>query len=135
MRVFADTFYFFALLNPNDQAHRTAVSYSETFAGELVTTRLVLVEFADGFSSTQNRLLASNLIRSIQIDPEFTIVPLSDGLFERGLDLFTNRADKNWSLTDCLSFCVMEELGITQALTGDRPFAQAGFVPLLKSDT
>jgi len=45
--------------------------------------------------------------------------------------LYQNRPDKNWSLTDCISFVVMQEHGITEALTADRHFEQAGFVPLL----
>jgi predicted nucleic acid-binding protein len=48
------------------------------------------------------------------------------------LDLYASRFDKAWSLTDCISFVVMEQQGIREALTGDHHFEQAGFVALLK---
>jgi hypothetical protein len=50
---------------------------------------------------------------------------------QRGLDLFAGRSDKNWSLTDCISFVVMQDEGLTEALTGDSHFEQAGFKALL----
>lgn len=65
-------------------------------------------------------------------DPAVEIIPPSSGLFERGLRLFRERPDKGWSLTDCISFVVMEERGIRDALTGDHHFEQAGFAALLK---
>ena len=65
-------------------------------------------------------------------DPQVTIVSPSASLFDRGVELFAKRPDKCWSLTDCISFVVMEEQGIMHALTGDRHFEQAGFVALLK---
>ena len=52
--------------------------------------------------------------------------------FDEGVRLYVARPDKDWSLTDCISFVVMRERGITEALTGDRHFEQAGFVALLK---
>ncbi len=61
-------------------------------------------------------------------------MPDSDRLYRRGLDLYAQRADKGWSLTDCISFVVMAEEGLREALTGDRHFAQAGYVPLFAAD-
>jgi predicted nucleic acid-binding protein len=60
-------------------------------------------------------------------------VPASPELFQRGVELFRARPDKEWSLTDCISFVVMTEKGLSEALTGDRHFEQAGFHALLKS--
>ena len=59
-------------------------------------------------------------------------MPTTDAVFEAGLELYLNRPDKDWSLTDCISFVVMEQEGLTEALTGDLHFEQAGFVALLK---
>jgi predicted nucleic acid-binding protein len=64
-------------------------------------------------------------------DPNVTFVPATDDLFRKGFDLFSSRSDKSWTLTDCISFIVMEEAGLTEALTGDRHFVQAGFEALL----
>jgi predicted nucleic acid-binding protein len=59
------------------------------------------------------------------------LVPLGDELLTGGVELYRDRPDKYWSLTDCISFVVMTELGVTDALTGDRHFKQAGFSLLL----
>jgi predicted nucleic acid-binding protein len=72
------------------------------------------------------------LYRLLQTKTDLTIVPLSRSLLEQGLALYEQRVDKEWSLTDCISFIVMKQAGITEALTGDRHFEQAGFTALLK---
>ena len=58
-------------------------------------------------------------------------MPLSDELQRRGFDLYVERSDREWSLTDCISFIVMREQGLTDVLTDDHHLTQAGFVPLL----
>jgi uncharacterized protein len=70
------------------------------------------------------------LLQTIEEAPDFRIMRESDRIYERGVAFYAARSDKAWSLTDCISFIVMEEEGICDALTGDRHFAQAGFVPL-----
>jgi uncharacterized protein len=69
----------------------------------------------------------------LEADQSVTIVPASDDLFRRGVDLYRQRPDKDWPLTDCLSFVVMNDHGATEALTGDHHFEQAGFQALLKT--
>ncbi len=64
--------------------------------------------------------------------PQLAVVPASHDLFDRGVDLFRRRHDKDWSMTDCISFALMEDEGMTQALTTDHHFEQAGFTILLK---
>jgi predicted nucleic acid-binding protein len=61
------------------------------------------------------------------------IVPATMEWFERGMELYEGRPDKEWSLTDCISFAVMTERGVSDALTNDHHFEQAGFRILLKS--
>jgi hypothetical protein len=129
--VFGDSFYFLALLNPRDAAHGPAVAASRSLPGRLVTTEYVLIEVADALSSPRDRPRFLALMDAIETDPDATIVPAESGLLRRGLALFRARPDKDWPLTDCLSFVVMTELGLTEALTGDRHFLQAGFRPLL----
>lgn len=65
-------------------------------------------------------------------DEGVVLLPPDQILFDAGLELYASRSDKEWSLTDCISFVVMRERGITDALTGDHHFEQAGFVALLK---
>ena len=66
-------------------------------------------------------------------DPTVTIIPASHDLFREGLFLYSRRRDKDWPLTDCISFVVMEDEEIHDALTGDHHFEQAGFRILLTS--
>jgi hypothetical protein len=131
-RVFADAFFYLALLSERDAAHRRAVEIFRS--GEItgtVTTVAVLLEVADGFGGTPRRERCGEFLASVWTRPGTTIVSLSDTLVERGLKLYRDRPDKAWSLTDCISFVVMADEGLTEALTGDRHFEQAGFKALL----
>lgn len=130
--VFADTFYYVALLSSRDEYHSAAYEYSEKFDGSFVTTAWVTTEVANFMSNVDNRGAFLALLGDLENDDRVLIVPPTDDLFKRGLALFADRPDKNWSLTDCISFIVMEEHRLTQALTADRHFEQAGFSLLLK---
>lgn len=131
--VFADAFYYFAIGNPKDPANGRAMAFVTSFTGTVVTTQWVLTEVADGLArSPRWRKWFVDLHARLIGDPSTRVIPASDGLFAAGLDLYARRPDKEWSLTDCVSFVVMEREGITDALTGDRHFEQAGFVALLK---
>lgn len=70
--------------------------------------------------------------RSVRADA-VVIIPATEDWFIRGFDLYRRRPDKEWSLTDCISFLVMQEHGVTEALTADHHFAQAGFQVLLQN--
>ncbi len=129
--VFADTYYFLALVNPHDAGHAAAVAYSQQPYLRCITTTWVLVEVADALASPETRQVAAQLIERILADPAIEVVPASQALFDRGLELYESRADKRWSLTDCISMTVMQERGLTEALTGDRDFEQAGYRALL----
>jgi len=130
--VFADTFYFVALSNPRDAAHDRAVAWTATFAGRLLTTTWVLTEYANHMSDPANRQEFLDTLRDLRASTAVKIVPADEPLWEAGLQLFGDRPDKKWSLTDCISFVVMRREGVTEALTGDRHFEQAGSVALLK---
>jgi len=132
--VFADTFYFLGLLNRADQAHARCVSFSNSFRGEVVTTSSVLVEVADALAAPTHRVQAGRFIQSLRTKPRVRIIPALPSLLERGLRLYLERPDKDWSLTDCISFTVMMDERITEAATGDHHFNQAGFTTLLKED-
>jgi predicted nucleic acid-binding protein len=131
---FADTWFFVALLAERDAHHEAVQSYMRKGGDFLVTTRWVLAETANalgGFSCREN---VAQFLFDAEEDPDFTIVGPSDALYHRGLSLYAERSDKAWSLTDCISFVVMEERKLKEALTADRHFTQAGFVPLFADE-
>lgn len=132
MKVFADTFYYLALLDSDDSYHETAVSVTLDMDAVTVTTAWVLLELANSLSAPRYRLTFIALLEQLRLDPDVIIYEAERTLFDEGLSLYQNRTDKNWSLTDCISFVVMAREGITEALTGDRDFEPAGFKALLK---
>jgi predicted nucleic acid-binding protein len=91
----------------------------------------VLAEFANAMSQPNHGRVLT-VLAMLRNRGDFEIVMDSDRLFDSGLTRYEQRADKGWSLTDCISFVLMEQRGIAEALTGDHHFEQAGFVALLK---
>lgn len=130
--VFGDSWYYMALLNRRDTGHEAACGWSAANARPVVLTDFVLIEVGNAFSRGRTRQQFLDLVALLRRDPNSTVVPASGELVERGLDLFAARPDKDWSLTDCISFVVMAEQGITEALTRDHHFEQAGFTILLR---
>lgn len=134
MKVFADTAYFIALLNGDDAAHERALGFSRRSFREIVVTEFVLLELADAFcrpSDRQDFLLIDDHVRRT---PSYRVIPATSALLQRGRELFSARMDKAWSLTDCVSFVVMQDHEVADALTTDRHFTQAGFRALLAAD-
>ena len=130
--IFADTFYLLALFNSGDDAHGAAVAFAQRFSGRLLTTAWVLTEVADALANQANRKAAIDFLDDLRVAPNLRILRPSAVLFRNGYELYRSRTDKEWSLTDCISFVVMADHGVTEALTGDRHFEQAGFKALLK---
>lgn len=126
-RVFADSFYFFALTNRRDQRHIQARDWTEAYSGSYVTTEWVLLELADGLAESPARASFQGFRQAILANARNHVLELDMDLYRTGLELYNNRADKQWSLTDCISFVVMQREGLTEALTADRHFEQAGF--------
>lgn len=132
--VFLDSSFAIALSINADQNHAAAVDLSLDIIQSrrhYVTTRAVMLEIGDALSRLRFRSVLPDLLRWIENDPAVTVIPLTDQLFARGLALFRNRSDKEWGLTDCISFVVMNDHGILEAATADDHFRQAGFRPLL----
>ncbi len=130
--VFADSYFFFAILNPHDAAHAKAIDFGRQHRGPLVTTAWVLTEVADGLATTPRRPAFRQVLQDLESNKANLLVPANVETFEKGVELYHARSDKQWSLTDCISFVVMSEEEITDALTGDHHFEQAGFTALLK---
>jgi uncharacterized protein len=131
MPYFVDTAFFLALVLERDQYHEAAVHWQQKAEGGFVTTDYVLVETVNGLSQQKFRPIADVLVRQVSAANEFEVIPASKELLDSGVALFRNRPDKDWSLTDCISFVVMADLRLTEALTSDHHFEQAGFRALL----
>jgi predicted nucleic acid-binding protein len=130
--VFADSFYYLALLNPSDRFH-TALQATNALNRQIVTTLWVLMEVADALSAPAVRRRTHQFLHRAGADANTVVIMDKAPWFSRGVELFGKRLDKSWSLTDCISFEVMADRGILEALTGDHHFIQAGFRTLLPS--
>ncbi len=129
---FADTYFFIALLFENDQAHTEAKARAADLVGRLYTSTWVLTEVADALATPGRRERFLPFLKFLRSNSSVTIVPAEQGLFERGVAFYGQRPDKAWSLTDCISFVIMQDHGLRDALTGDHHFEQAGFNVLMK---
>ena len=135
--VFLDASFAIALSSSVDDFHPRAVLLAEQLqeAGtQLVTTRAVMLEIGNALSKQRYRSAAIRLLNALDLDPAVEIVPLSEHFYARAFQLYRERADKNWGLTDCVSFVVMTERGLVEALTTDEHFRQAGFRALLREE-
>ena len=131
--VFIDTSYFLALLNKRDKYHKVAKTVAKKLSGRLVTTDAVLFEVGNALSRPSFRHLASQVLYQVDRDPNIVVVPIDDELFAESAEFFQSRPDQTWGLTDCSSFVVMQRYGLTEALTADKHFEQAGFTRLLQT--
>ncbi len=129
---FADTFFFLALLNRADQQYYRRALELNRVDRPIVTTAWVLLELADHLCDLRNRALVSQIRQAINEDDRFQVQPASQLVLDRATRLYDSRPDKDWSLTDCTSFIVMNDLGITEALTADHHFEQAGFAIIMR---
>jgi predicted nucleic acid-binding protein len=127
-RVFLDTSYVIALFNPNDKYHQSAKKLFEDLFGyeEIWITDAILFEIGDGLFKSRRDVVA-DFIHSCYSTQQIHVVETNQALLSRALDRFTSFLDKDWSLTDCLSFEVMAENGIFLAYSSDHHFEQAGF--------
>ncbi len=131
--VFADTGYWEAVLNPNDKLHVKAQQVSVSLGKvRLLTTEMVLDELLAALAKVPVRPFAISGVQAIRSNPNVEVIPQTSLQFSAGFDLYRSMADKEWSLTDCVSFNVMRERGLTEALAHDRHFEQASFVALLR---
>lgn len=133
--VFLDAAYAIAVSAPNDQYHKRAVELAKQLEAEereLITTRAIILEIGNSLSKARHRQAAVDLLTSLETDPKVEIVPVSEQLYKRAFRLYRDRPDKEWGITDCISFIVMQDRGIIEALTTDEHFQQAGFRALLR---
>jgi predicted nucleic acid-binding protein len=134
--VFADTVYWVSLVNPRDAFHHDTIATAKQLGDHrIVTSEMVLVEVLNFLSAhgTALRQAAVDLVYAIAGAQGVELVPQDSQLFREALTLYRDRPDKQWSLTDCASFLIMEQRGLTEALTLDQHFEQYGFRALLRS--
>jgi uncharacterized protein len=133
--IFLDTSFAIALSSVTDQNHVLAVKLADQIEHDktnLVTTQAILLEIGNALSKQRYRAAAVQLLESLETDLSIEVVLLTHSLYKLAFDLFKRREDKEWGLVDCISFIVMQDRGITDALTADTHFQQAGFRALLK---
>ena len=132
-RVFIDTSFVVALVNEKDQNHARASELSETLDGQpLITTDAVLLELGNALARNFKEQ-AAEIIADFLTSDEVEVVNLDATLFQRAFELYRTHTDKAWGMTDCVSFVVMRERGVTDALTSDKDFRQAGFNALMRN--
>ncbi|MYB02234.1 type II toxin-antitoxin system VapC family toxin [Candidatus Poribacteria bacterium] len=133
--VFADTSGWASFFREQERHHARAVALMTQWQEEnrhVVTTNYVLGELIALCERLRvPRSRGVSYIQSIRAETWIEIVHIDEQLDVRAWELLENRLDKTWSLVDCASFVVMEQRGLTDALTTDHHFEQAGFVRLL----
>ena len=135
MEVFADTSFWLALMLRNDQWHAAANRARRAIGGrKVVTTELVLIELLDGISryGAYHRDRAVNFAKELRVSSQVEVIKQESDHFWMAVEYYQSRSDQRWGLTDCASFIAMQERGITDVLTADRDFAQAGFNILMQ---
>jgi len=130
---FVDTSFVVALVNKNDQYHSLELDLAERFTGQgLVTTDAVLLEIGNALSRNFKRA-SVEIIEHFLTSDDVKVIHLHPSLFRKAFDLYKSHSDKLWGLIDCVSFVVMKELAITDALSADKHFEQAGFKVLIRA--
>lgn len=112
--------------------HAQAQAIATTLSGRMYTSVWVLTEVADALAVPGRRARFLPFLQFLRTHPLVTIIPVDQTLFDRGVELYDLRPDKAWSLSDCISFVIMQDHGLRDALTGDHHFEQAGFSALMK---
>lgn len=132
--VFLDTSFVIALEHRRDPHHGAAKALDRQIqneGAECLLHRAIILEIADGYARRSRRAKGMGFVRQFHEEDGFRIESIDDVLWQSAINLYYSRPDKEWGLTDCVSFALMEREGINEALTADPHFRQAGFVPLL----
>src|ERR1019366_8667173 len=123
-----------ALSRKRDRYNRRAVAWNQFVIrtrGIIVTTVAVLGDWLNAFSDASTRAVAAEGYRRAPADARIEVVPFQPELIDSAVQLYRTRPDESWSLTDCLSFVVMERRHLTEALTTDGHFEQAGLKAMM----
>lgn len=124
-----------ALVNTHDEFHSQAQELADQIDSKIVTTEAILVEIGNALANIKWRRLAVDTLNDLRTDEGVEIISVNSELFSKALELYNSRMDKEWGITDCISFVVMKDKNLTESLTTDHHFVQAGFRALLKDIT
>lgn len=133
-QVFLDTSALIALTVKSDSLHASALEVRRSLSSsnaQIVTSRWVLAEFLNALSGSPARPVAASAVDALEHSERTSIIPADDANWRSALDLFRNRADKQWSLTDCSSIVICRDRDIRHVFSHDRHFTQAGLELLL----
>lgn len=130
--LFIDTSYILALVNTRDEFHLQAKNVADQVDDKLITTEAVLMEVGNALAKPQWREIAVETLEDMRNDDDVEILSVDSELFSKALKFYSSRIDKEWGLTDCISFVVMKDRKLEDALTSDHHFEQAGFQALLR---
>jgi len=128
--VFADTFYWIALLNPRDDWHQIVLTYTYQHPNQTIITTDGIIEEVLNYASSRGSLMKQKallLYKKMLQEPSIEVISYSSQLRDLGLQLYEQRLDKGYSLTDCISMIVMRQRGIQEVLSHDKHFLQEGF--------
>jgi predicted nucleic acid-binding protein len=133
--IFIDTVFVIGLVNRRDQYHTQALQRAQRYLGQpLLVTDAVLLEIGNALARYYKKESVA-IIEQFLTAQEVEIVHLSPNLFNKAFVLYKQYQDKQWGLVDCISFVVMQERDLSQVLTFDQHFVQAGFEALMKVST
>ena len=131
-KIFIDTSFILALVNSRYQFYQKALELSILYEGKpSVITDGVLLEIGNALAR-RFKQRAIDIIEGIKASQEIEVIEVTPLLFDRGFELYKSHQDKSWGLVDCISFVVMQDVGISSALTFDQHFVQAGFSALMR---
>jgi predicted nucleic acid-binding protein len=136
-RVFADAAYWIALANPHDNLHKTARDVSKELGNvRIFTSEIVLTEVLNSLGGKGEVIgkTAAKMVERILTNANVEVLPQTSALFREALTLYCERPERDWGLTDCSSVIIMKDKGLSEILTPDHHFAEAGFKTLLESE-
>jgi predicted nucleic acid-binding protein len=118
---FLDSAYAISLACPNDQHHSRAMTLADEMLRDrtrLVTTRAVMLEIGNALARLRHRSSAIALLDALESDSHVEIVSLSEELYAEGVALFAQSQDKEWGVTDCISFVLMRQRRGVRSVSG-----------------
>lgn len=135
--IFLDTSFAIAVVSKKDQLYQKANVWLDKIEASnisVITTQAILLEIGNALFKSAFRQVGIGLLKHYENDPNTKIISLTNEIYNKAFELFSDRQDKEWGLIDCVSFVVMQEQEITEALTADEHFIQAGFRALLREE-